>query len=120
MRAATLFKRLAEVEMTEVRLQQYLNALFPKTPSQKKEGEEPPKWTHLRELLATTPDLQLPGVKGTLWAAYNAITRFEDYKRPPQEEEPDQRLERTWFGSGADVKLKALQRAEVLSKAWLN
>jgi len=88
--------------------------------SQKKEDKEPPKWTHLRELLETTPDLQLSGVRGTLWGAYNAITRFEDYKMPVQEEEPDQRLERTWFGSGADVKLKALQKAEVLAKAWLN
>ena len=120
MRAATLFKRLAEVEMTEERLLQYLDAVFPKTPSQKKEGKEPPKWTHIRELLKTVPDLQWPGVKGTLWGAYNAITRFEDYKEPVQEEEPDQRLERIWFGSGADVKLKALQKAEILSKPWLN
>lgn len=27
-------------------------------------------------------DLQLPGVRDTLWGAYNAITRFEDYKKP--------------------------------------
>jgi hypothetical protein len=106
--------------MTEVRLLQYLDAVFPKTPSQKKEGKEPPKWTYIRELLETVPDLRWPGVRGTLWGAYNAITYFEDYKQPMQEELPDQRLERTWFGSGAEVKLKALQKAEVLSEAWLN
>ena len=120
LRAATLFKRLAQVEMKEERLLQYLDAVFPKTPSQKKEGKEPPKWTHIRELLETTPDLQLSGVRGTLWGAYNAITYFEDYKQLIQEEVPDQRLERIWFGSGADVKLKALQKAEILSKPWLN
>jgi len=59
-------------------------------------------------------------VKGTLWGAYNAITRFEDYKLPIQDEIPDQRLERAWFGSGADVKLKALREAEVLSEKWIN
>ena len=116
LRAASLFRRLAKVEMTEVRLVEYLNALIPKTPNQKKEGKEPPKWTHIRELLETTPDLQLSGVRGTLWGAYNAITYFEDYKQPIKGEVPDQRLERTWFGSGADVKLKALQKAEAISE----
>ena len=120
MQAATLFKRLAEVEMTEVRLLQYLEAVFPKTTSQKKEGKIPPKSTYIREPLETVPDLQWPGVKGTLWGAYNAVTYFEDYRQPAQEEGPDQRLERAWFGSGADIKLKALQRAQELSNAWLN
>jgi transposase InsO family protein len=62
--------------------------------------------------------VQLPGVRGTLWAAYNAITRFEDYKQPQQNELPDQRLERTWFGGGADIKLKALEKATQLSVDW--
>ena len=120
LKAGTLFKRLAGVEITEERLLQYLEAIFPKTESQKTEGKEPPKWTYIRELLDTKPDLQLKGVRGTLWGVYNAITYFEDYKQLIQEEEPDRRLERTWFGSGADVKLKALQKAQELSKTWLN
>lgn len=120
MRAADLFKRLARVQMTEKHLVQYLEAVFPRTASQKDKSKEPPKWTYIRELLEATEDLQSNGVRGTLWAAYNAVTRFEDYRQPTEDEEPDQRLERTWFGSGADVKLKALQKAEVLSKEWLN
>jgi phage/plasmid-like protein (TIGR03299 family) len=118
--AGALFKRLAGVEITEARLVQYLEALFPKTESQKREGRMPPKWIRIQELLDTVDNLQWPGVKGTLWGVYNAITRFEDYKVPVQEEGPDQRLERIWFGSGSDVKLKALQKALVLSNAWLN
>jgi hypothetical protein len=54
----------------------------------------------------------------TLWGAYNAITRFEDFKQPQQEELQDQRLERTWFGGGADIKLKALSKAKELSANW--
>ena len=50
--------------------------------------------------------------------AYNAITRFEDYKQPQQEEQPDQRLERTWFGGGADTKLKALAKAAEFANSW--
>ena len=59
----------------------------------------PARWG-IEEVFETREDLQLPSVKGTLWGAYNAITRFEDYKQPQQEEQPDQRLERTWFGGG--------------------
>ena len=99
---------------------QYLDAVFPKTPRQKAGGKEPPKWTYIRELLDTVPNLKIQGVHGTLWGAYNAITYFEDYKQLIQEEVPDQRLERIWFGSGADVKLKALQKAHELSDTWKN
>ena len=72
----------------------------------------------LREVFETSQDLQLPGVRGTLWGAYNAITRFEDYKQPQQEDQPDQRLERTWFGGGADTKLKALANAAEFANSW--
>jgi hypothetical protein len=72
----------------------------------------------LREIFETEEDLQLPGVRGTLWGAYNAIARFEDYKQPRQEEQPDQRLERTWFGDGADTKLIALAKAAELANSW--
>lgn len=47
-------------------------------------------------------------------------TRFEDYKQPQQEEQPDQRLQRTWFGSGADIKLLTLQKALEFAKTWKN
>ena len=55
-----------------------------------------------------------------LWGAYNAITCFEDYKQPQQEELQDQRLERTWFGGGADNKLKALENGarDEVSASW--
>jgi hypothetical protein len=57
-------------------------------------------------------------VRGTLWGAYNAITRFEDYKKVQPEELPDQSVERAWFGSGADTKLRALDKATELASTW--
>jgi hypothetical protein len=66
-----------------------------------------PRSGFLRDIFEGQADLQTPGVRGTLWGAYNAVTRFEDYKQPQQEETQDQRLERTWFGGGAEIKLKA-------------
>jgi len=119
-RAEEEFKRLAKVQMTSDRLDHYLDAVFPRTAKQKKEKAIPQRWTFLQEVFETQPDLQVAGVRGTLWGAYNAITRFEDYKQPRQEEVGDQRLERTWFGSGAEIKLRALTEASLLAKSWLN
>jgi phage/plasmid-like protein (TIGR03299 family) len=118
LRAEELFRRLAKVKMNEERLEHYFGAVFPRSDEQKKKGEKPLRWAFLREVFETQKDLQLHGVCGTLWGAYNAITRFEDYKQPLQEEQPDQRLERTWFGGGADTKLKALAKAEEFATSW--
>jgi phage/plasmid-like protein (TIGR03299 family) len=118
LKAEELFKRLAKIHMNENRLEHYLGAVFPRSDEQKSKGEVPLRWGFLREVFETEKDLQLPGVKGTLWGAYNAITRFEDYKQPQQEEQPDQRLERTWFGGGADTKLKALAVAAEFANSW--
>ena len=118
MKAEAEFKRLAKVAMIEKRLEHYLEAVFPRTEAQKKKGTYPPRWGFVEEVFETRPDLQLDGVRGTLWGAYNAITAFEDYMQPQQEELPDQRLERTWYGSGADIKLKALLEATALAAKW--
>ena len=116
--AEACFRRLAEVQMTKDRLETYFESVFPRTDLQKKNGEKPERWGALGEMFEGRPDLQLRGVHGTLWAAYNAVTRFEDYKQPKQDEQQEQRLERTWFGGGANIKLKALAKATEFSKVW--
>jgi phage/plasmid-like protein (TIGR03299 family) len=118
LKAEEYFRRLARIKMIEDRLERYFDAVFPRSEAQKKKGDKPQRWGFLREIFEGQPDLQMPGVRGTLWGAYNAVTRFEDYKHPKQEELQDQRLERTWFGGGADVKLKALEKAKELSANW--
>ena len=112
------FRNLAAVEMIKDRLDEYFEAVLPRSEAQQKSGERPRKWAVIQKIFESQPDLQLSGVRGTLWAAYNAITRFEDYKCPLQEEQPDQRLERTWFGGSAETKLKALDQALALAKGW--
>ncbi len=119
-RAEAELRRLAEVQVTDARLREYFDAVFPRTRKQKADNKDPVRWGHVRELFDSSTDLQLNGVKGTLWAAYNAITRFEDYKRPMEDEIQDRRLGRIWFGSGADVKLRALQKASTFAESWRN
>ena len=112
------FQRLAQIPMIGDRLDNYLSAVFPPTAAQQKNKTHPARWDFLKEIFETRPDLQLRGVRGTLWGAYNAITMFEDYKQPPGEELPEQRLDRAWFGGGADIKLKALDKAIELATTW--
>jgi len=45
-----------------------------------------------------------------MWALYNAVTRAEDY-RETTETLPESRLERVWFGRGAEKNVKALETA---------
>lgn len=118
LRAEVTFRRLAKISMVGDRLDSYLAAVFPLTEAQRKSGKKPARWDFLHEVFNAQPDLQLPGVRGTLWGAYNAITMFEDYKQPATEEQPEQRLDRTWFGGGADIKLKALDKAIELAESW--
>jgi phage/plasmid-like protein (TIGR03299 family) len=117
-KAEECFRRLAAIQMIEDRLESYFGAVYPRTEAQKKKGEKPSRWRFLTKIFEERPDLQTPGVSGTLWGAYNAVTCFEDYKQPQQEEMQDQRLERTWFGGGADIKLMALEKAKELSVSW--
>jgi len=118
LKAEEEFKRMARIQMTGNRFHDYLDLVYPRTENQKKKGKKPERWDYVREVFETQKDIQLPGVRGTLWGAYNAITSFEDYKQTQQEEQSDQRLERIWFGSGADTKLKALIKASELAKSW--
>jgi hypothetical protein len=53
----------------------------------------------------------------TLWGAYNAVIRHEDYRKTT-EAGPDRRLNRVWFGAGAEVKLRALNAARDLMESW--
>ena len=118
LKAETSFRRLTKIDMIGDRLDNYLEAVFPLSAAQKKNGTKPARWDFLHEIFETRADLQLPGVKGTLWGAYNAITMFEDYRQPKNEELPEQRLNRTWFGGGADIKVKALEKANELALDW--
>jgi phage/plasmid-like protein (TIGR03299 family) len=109
-KAAELFRQMAKIQLsTDVR-SRYLEAVFPMSEAQKKARQLPPKWQYVSKLLDEVPDLQMTAVRGTLWAAYNAITRFEDY-RIVDGEAAGARLDRVWFGAGAGLKLKALTAA---------
>lgn len=55
----------------------------------------------------------LPGVKGTVWGAYNAVTEYTDYFNGKNNEK---RANSTLFGSGAQMKDRAFNLAMELVK----
>jgi hypothetical protein len=50
----------------------------------------------------------LPGVRGTLWGAYNAVTEYLGYERGNSQ---DTRLNSLWFGESARTNQRALEVA---------
>jgi phage/plasmid-like protein (TIGR03299 family) len=49
----------------------------------------------------------MPGVKGTMWAAYNAVNEYLGWERGRN----DTRLDSLWFGDGANVNRRAFDLA---------
>ena len=116
--AEELFQLLAKVQVNAERLNTYLEAVYPRTEDQRKARKRPERWDHVARLfeVGDSPDLR---PSHTLWGAYNSVTRYEDY-RHANEAGQDRRLNRVWFGQGADLKLHALKQADTLRQQWLN
>lgn len=58
----------------------------------------------------------LPSVRGTLWAALNAVTEFVDHERPTRAKEGEsehlKRFQSAQFGSGAVLRARAWEMAQ--------
>ena len=87
------------------------------TTARPKTLEDLPAWESLsRKWQGAAIGADLPGVSGTYWGAYNAITEFcshETGRSRDSVEAARQRLESLWFGASADT----LQRAHGLALA---
>lgn len=108
--SAVLFGEMARRIISAGEADHLLNVLFPR----KDKTKEPERWRRIREVLedgGVTPR----ATKRTLWGLYNAIVRDEDY-RNTREASKEARLSRVWFGSGSDLKLKALAASRYLLK----
>lgn len=70
----------------------------------------------LLRLFETGRGSDLPGARGTLWGALNAVAEFVDHERPTREGQMSERLTRfksALFGTGAELKERAWHRALV-------
>jgi len=118
---AEQFRILASREINRKDLEKYVKIVFA-TPKQEEEalitGEELTSGKRvmgrITELFEKGRGNDLPGVKGTMWAAYNSVTEYLQYERGTNE---STRLDSLWFGTGAAMNKKALKTAVEMSRA---
>jgi phage/plasmid-like protein (TIGR03299 family) len=116
-----IFHRLAKILLDDARLTTYVEAVFPikkdQEPKSKKKVEE-----HRREvamLFKNGRGNTADGVKDTLWAAYNGITEFADYRMVAGARTQSGRIDRLWFGDAAKLKVTAYDKAVELADSWI-
>ena len=75
--------------------------------------------TRTKNIIGTITDLfengrgnDLPGVAGTYWAAYNAMTEYLNYSKGRNNEN---RMDSLWFGQNGNLSQKALDTATALA-----
>jgi hypothetical protein len=120
-----VFKAMAEAPMGEAQLRRYLRRVFPDpADSANSRGlarsAEQRRWSSYYFEHGRGQDL--PGVKGTLWAAYNGVSEFVDHAvparggggKPGSGRAVERSLESIWFGEGYLAKARAFREAEAL------
>jgi len=59
---------------------------------------------------------RMPGVAGSLWAAFNGVTEWQDHRKSRQNE--NQRLQSAWFGGSYQTKARAYSLACEKMLVW--
>lgn len=113
---AEQYRQLAKTPIDLATLEKYVKIVFAtKHTEDKPESEETKSrvFPKIRELFENGRGNNLPGVKGTLWAAYNAVTEYIQYERG---KDAANRLNETWYGQGMQLNKKALETAVTIAK----
>lgn len=109
---AEQYRKLACAEINQKDLEKYVKIVFRKEDIQAHEERKQKNFDKLMgditRLFEEGRGNQLPGVRGTYWAAYNALTEHLSYEAGKSE---DGRLMNLWFGHGSRMNQTALEVA---------
>jgi phage/plasmid-like protein (TIGR03299 family) len=109
--AAAVIDRLAGFSPTSAQLAAYFRELYPDPLEGKDNARAVKTRSELQRLFEEGFGHDQPGVRGTAWAAYNAVTEYVDHHRPGRghgdRERASRRLDSIWFGTGARLKERA-------------
>jgi phage/plasmid-like protein (TIGR03299 family) len=97
-----LAMNLLSIRVSATGLKKTVNHLFHTTKDDEKNRHLAPI-----ELLYSESQGILPYMRGTGWAAYNAITEYIDHVMPAKKSSPGS-LYRSWFGTGESIRERAL------------
>jgi phage/plasmid-like protein (TIGR03299 family) len=113
---AEQYKLLASRQVSKADLEKYIKLVFvgPQYEKMEAEGKKP-----ARDILPKVINLfenghgaNMIGVRGTMWAAYNAVNEYLGYEKG---NDAQARLDNMWFGQSAVTNEKALEVAVKLS-----
>lgn len=105
--------QLAERKVTAKEATQFFLHLFYGDEVDVEAVENGRKLKQVAELYTSGVGQDVRSAKGTAWGLVNAITRWADHER--QARSVDGRLESAWFGSGEQLKAKAMEQAMKLA-----
>lgn len=112
--AAAKIDILASHCPTVDQVQRYFESLYP-DPTDADNSRAKRVRENLTQIFETGIGLDMPAIKGTSWAAFNAVTEWVDHHRPTRAADPTERASRrlksAWWGSGATLKAKAWNQA---------
>jgi phage/plasmid-like protein (TIGR03299 family) len=109
MASAEQYKALARHGVSVEDLKAYVRKVFaPKVTLTEPEEENERLLGKIIPLFEQGRGNNLPGVRGTAWAAYNAVNEYLGYERGRSD---DGRLDSLWFGDSARLNEKALTTA---------
>lgn len=110
---AEQYRKLASKSINQADLRKYVKAVF------EVEEEDKDISTRQENILKEVMSLMdagkgndLPGVKGTYWAAYNSVTEYLSWQAGRN---VDNRLNSLWFGQNKDMNIRALELAVAMA-----
>ena len=110
------FQAMSRVKMDSNRLAEYLATVYPdsREPDKMELVQRDRSWSEY--FFDQGKGNREPRVAGTLWAALNGVTEWNDHRKSRQNE--NQRLASTWFGGAYQTKARAFSVAQDKMSAW--
>jgi phage/plasmid-like protein (TIGR03299 family) len=103
-----VFRGMSQKTMTMEQFEQYAKTVLGWKDEDEHKIQEPRALSDLRVLFARGPGVgEFEGTRGTVWAGYNAFTRWIDHERGKEEK----RYEASRFGSGVPIRNRAFAAA---------
>ena len=113
-------EQLTNTPMSESQMRTFALSLYTPTGDDSMHRYTQEAMSKLGELFVVGRGQNLPGVRGTAWAAYNAVTEYVDYfervGRGEIGEPNDERLAKAWFGKGRDRKINAWHKLQTFAQ----
>ena len=110
------FQAMSRVKMNSNLIAEYLATVYPDSNEPEKQVlvERDRSWSEY--FFDQGRGNRMPGVAGSLWAAFNGVTEWQDHRKSRQNE--NQRLSSGWFGETARIKSRAFGVAQDKTLVW--